>query len=457
MKTKKREADPNQLITRYGTARFYEQKRSKSEWEAPDRPIYKTNWWVRFRVGGESWEESAGPLYPVADGLKDVKIWAETVMKTRLEALRQGKLDEMEAVVKGARSVMLDELGRVYLVNVPPGKSDYTKNWQRLKAIFTEISGKQESAIEVSNAVFTRANLLGWVRMRQEHWRRGWAKKGGTPADGWTRLRRDLAANKLPEGTTWPRVEEMEGNEDLLKVLAKGAFPGVDKTTEMECNTTIKTYLRCAKTVFANSREYLMGLELPELSEFLEFSVDLRSPEGHREIDAEAVEKLQNDALRLQTEEPKVWAWDVIVSWTGARPVTIKALKGEALTVMPDKSGLITLPAAKGGVGVRVPIDADAVAALLAVRTADSLLGAKHKTEADEIWRAYNGWLTKHGVTGTLKSYLKRHGRLQQWRDEHGVETAAAGGGHRTTKMVERKYTQGAKVMPMMAPLQAVG
>jgi hypothetical protein len=200
-----------------------------------------------------------------------------------------------------------------------------------------------------------------------------------------------------------------------------------------------------------------MGLELPELSEFLEFSVDLRSPEGHREIDAEAVEKLQNDALRLQTEEPKVWAWDVIVSWTGARPVTIKALKGEALTVMPDKSGLITLPAAKGGVGVRVPIDADAVAALLAVRTADSLLGAKHKTEADEIWRAYNGWLTKHGVTGTLKSYLKRHGRLQQWRDEHGVETAAAGGGHRTTKMVERKYTQGAKVMPMMAPLQAVG
>lgn len=438
-------------------ARFYAQRRARSEWKDVNKPEFKTNWWVRFRCGGQVWEESAGPCYPVADGLGAVKVWAETRMETKLEAARKGKLDEMWAVVKGPRSVMLDELGRVYLVNVPPGKSDYTKNWQRLKAIFTEVTGKPEGAIEVSDAVFTRANLLGWVRMRQEHWRRGWAKKGGTPADGWTRLRRDLAANKLPEGTTWPRVAELENNEELLKVLAKGVFPGVDKTTEMECNTTIKTYLRCAKAVFANAREYLVGLELPELSEFLEFSVDLCAPEGHREMDAATAAALQKDALRLQTEEPKVWAWEVIVSWTGARPVTIKGLRGDALAVMPDKSGVITLPAAKGGVAVRVPVDAAAVTALLAVRTEESLLGAKHKTEADDIWRAYNGWLTKHGVTGTLKSYLKRHGRLQQYRDELGVEGAAAGGGHRTTKMVERKYTQGAKVMPMMVPVQQAG
>lgn len=452
MKARKQDADSNQLICRYGTARFYEQKRSRSEWESSDKPAYKPNWWVRFRCGGRTWEESAGPCYPVADGLKAVMGWAEKRMSTQLEALRQGKLDEMEDLLKGPRSVMLDELGRVYLVNVPPGKSDYTKNWQRLKAIFTEVTGKPEGAIEVCDAVFTRANLLGWVRMRQEHWRRGWAKKGETPADGWTQLRRDLAANKLPEGTKWPKVED---NAELMKVLAKGAFPGVDKETQMECNTTIKTYIRCAKAVFANAREYLVGLELPELSEFLEFSVDLCAPEGHREMDAATVEALQKDALRLQTEEPKVWAWEVIVSWTGARPVTIKSLSGRALEVLKDKSGVITLPAAKGGVPVRVPIDEAAVQALLAVRSDESLLGAKHKTEADDIWRAYNGWLTKNGVTGTLKSYLVRHKRLQQYRDELGVEGAAAGGGHRTTKMVERKYTRGKKVMPMMAPLKA--
>lgn len=393
----------------------------------------------------------------MADGLRAVKLWAETRMASELAAARAGKLDEYWAMVRPPKSVMLAELGRVYLANVPPGKSDYVKNWQRLRSIACEITGREEDAIEVSEGVFSRANLLGWVRMRQEHWRRGWARKGGTPAEGWSCLRRDLAANRLPEDTAWPRVEEMADHEEILKVLAKGVFPGVDKTTEMECNTTIKTYLRCAKAVFANNREYLVGLELPVLSEFLQFSVDLRAPEGHRGMDAESVERLQRDAERLQTEEPKVWAWEVIVSWTGARPVTIKALKGDALTVMPDDSGIITLPAAKGGVPVRVPVDAAAAAALCAVRTADSLLGARHKTEGDEIWRAYNAWLTKHGVKGTLKSYLKRHGRLQQWRNEHGVEAAAAGGGHRTTRMVERKYTEGAKVMPMMAPLQATG
>ena len=102
-----------------------------------------------------------------------------------------------------------------------------------------------------------------------------------------------------------------------------------------------------------------------------------------------------------------------------------------------------------------IEVLADRLQALLAVRSDESLLGAKHKTEADDIWRAYNGWLTKNGVTGTLKSYLVRHKRLQQYRDELGVEGAAAGGGHRTTKMVERKYTRGKKVMPMMAPLKA--
>ncbi len=42
--------------------------------------------------------------------------------------------------------------------------------------------------------------------------------------------------------------------------------------------------------------------------------------------------------------------------------------------------------------------------------------------------------------------------RLQQYREHGGVELAAAGGGHRTTAMVERKYTEVAKVIPMVHP-----
>jgi hypothetical protein len=453
MKTKRRPADVNQLICRFGTARFYQVKRAQSEWKKSTEPEFKGNWMVRFHCGGRTWEESAGPCYPVADGLKAVKEWAETRMETELEAARAGKLNEMRAVVRPASAVTLDKLGAVYLANVPPGKSDYAKNWQRLKSILTESTGRSEAEIDVTDGVFSRAALLGWVRMRQEHFRRGWTAHNAAPKDAWVMLRRDLAANKLPPDTQWPK---MAGHAEMLKALAKGAFPGVDKETQMECNTTIKTYIRCAKAVFANQREYLMGLELPALTEFLGFSVDLSAPEGHREIDSVSVEKLLADAERLQRDEPKVWAWEVVVSWTGARPITIKSLIGDALAVMPDGSGVITLPARKGGVSVRVPVDSTAVQSLQAVRTQESLLGAKHKTEANEIHRSYNGWLTKHGVTGTLKSYLKRHMRLQQYRTEGGLEVAAAGGGHRTTKMVEQKYTKGAETMPMMVPARAV-
>jgi len=57
-----------------------------------------------------------------------------------------------------------------------------------------------------------------------------------------------------------------------------------------------------------------------------------------------------------------------------------------------------------------------------------------------------------HGVTGTLKTYQLRHRRLQQYRVAGGLELAAAGGGHTTTAMVERHYTEGSKVIPMVDP-----
>lgn len=425
MKTKRRSAAPNQLVTRYGTARFYQARRAKSLWQNPNVPELKPFWLVRFHVGGETWEESAGPLYPVADGLAAVKIWAETRMRTRLDALRAGRLEQMEAVVRPAQTITLAKLRKVYLNNVPPNKPDYKKNAARLLAILTEATGLKEEDIEMTDEMITRELLLGWVRLRQEHARKGWTVDGKAPDDAWEKLRTQLKEGKLP---------------------------GVDKQTVMQCNTTIKTYLRCAKAVFANEREYLVGLPLPPLEALMKFSVDLAAPEGHREIPTEILTKLWADAPRLAREEPKVWAFNRIVSWTGARPITVRQLNGAALTVLEDGTGELALPSAKGGKAVRVAIDAMTVQALKAVRTDESLLGAKHKTEAEQIYRSHNDWLTKHGMDGTQKTYLLRHMRLQQYREVGGVELAAAGGGHTTTAMVERKYTQGAKIIPMVSP-----
>lgn len=348
-------------------------------------------------------------------------------MRTRLEAMRAGKLDELEAVVRAADAVMLSRLRLVYLQNVPPAKPDYRKNIGRLCSILTEATGLDEEMIPVTDALWSRGLLLGWVRMRQEHFRRGWTVRGEAPQDAWQQLRADLKAGKLP---------------------------GIDKDSVMECNTTIQTYLRCAKAVFANQREYLVGLKLPELKEFLAFSVDVDAPKGHREIEGNVLDALAADTARLAREEPKVHAFYLLATWTGARPITITHLAGDALRVLPDGTGEIELPAAKGGRGVCVPVDAATAACLLAVRTPESLIGARTKTEAALIHRAHNEWLTKHGVTGTLKTYQLRHRRLQQYRDAGGLELAAAGGGHTTTAMVERRYTENAKTIPLVNPFE---
>lgn len=427
MKIKRRKAAENQLITDYGVARFYQQPIERCAWKDPAVPEYKRNWIVRFQVGGQTWKQSAGPLYPVKPDLREVKEWAATLLRTRWEAMRAGKLEELEAVVREVEAVMLSELRQVYLQHVPPGKPDYRKNIARLCAILTESTGLTEDAIPVTDSLWSRGLFLGWVRMRQEHFRRGWTVRGAAPQDAWERLRGELKAGRLP---------------------------GIDKTSMMECNTTILTYLRCAKAVFANQGEYLQGLQLPDLKEFLGFRVDVEAPEGHREMQVDVRAALAAAVPVLAREQPKVHAFYVVATWTGARPITIKGLRGDALQVREDGTGVVELPAAKGGRKVCVPIDAGAVQALLEVRTERSLIGAQTVTEAERIYRAHNEWLSEHGVTGTLKSYQLRHQRLQQYRNEGGLELAAAGGGHTTTAMVERRYTENAKLIPLVPPFE---
>lgn len=425
MKTRsKPSAAANQLICRYGRARFYQKPVGRAHWTDENVPMFKPNWLVRFHVGGQTWDESAGPMYPVQDGLSAVKVWAETVMRTKLEALRSGRLDAMEAVVRPAKVVMLSELLKVYLQNTPPDKPDYAKNAARLRMIMEEVSGLEATDIQVSDRWFSSERLRQWVRMRQKHFRNGWTKRGEAPVDAWDQLRMLQTAGRLP---------------------------GIDKSKVMECNTTIKSYLRCAKAIFANSREYLPGVVLPELREFLTFSVDVEAPEGHREIAPEVMKKLSKALARLRVEDPKVWVFNQLEQWTGARPITLRRLGRDALTVAADGSGMLALPTTKGGKPVLWPLPEEVVSVVLEVATEASLIGA----DAEGTYRAHNDWLSGLGVVGTQKSYLFRHARLQQLRDHGGVEMAAAGGGHTTTAMVQRKYTEALKAMPMLDPREA--
>jgi integrase len=324
--------------------------------------------------------------------------------------------------------VMLDKLLEVYLQNTPPNKPDYAKNAAKLRMIMGEVSGLAESALPVSEEWFNAATMRQWVRLRQEHFRLGWTVRGAAPEDAWTRLRVELKAGRLP---------------------------GIDKSEVMECNTTITSYLRCAKAIFANNREYLPGLVLPELREFLSFGVDVSAPEGHRDLPAEVMAKMDKHLKKLRAESPRVWVFNQLAAWTGARPITIKGLGKSALVVSKDGAGVVSLPVTKGGKPVLWPLPADVVDVIVSVATDASLIGATHKTDAEEIHREHNEWLTKLGVEGTQKTYLFRHARLQQLREHGGVELAAAGGGHTTTAMVQKRYTEAQKAMPMLDPRQA--
>jgi hypothetical protein len=95
-------ADPPQkhlFETRFGRCRAYEKKKAKSRWKNPAVPEFETNWFLRFHCGGETWEQMAGPLYPVAHGIKHLKEYVETVMEVRIKAEEQGKLDQFRAVM----------------------------------------------------------------------------------------------------------------------------------------------------------------------------------------------------------------------------------------------------------------------------------------------------------------------------------------------------------------------
>lgn len=412
-----------------GAARFFRKVKKRTAWANPEVREYEPNWMVMFTVCGESWTETAKRC-PVAMGPKPVIAWAKEEIKTQAYLLQQGERDEAKARREKPRTVSLAALLVEYRRNVPPGKPDYAKNAQRLRAICEEITGMDADDIAVTDELLNRRALFDWVRMRQEFARRGWTVRGEAPEDAWQQLREDLKAGRLP---------------------------GIDKTTVAEGNTTILTYLRCAKAVFANHREYLGALVLPELREFLQFSVDIRAPKGHREIPADVAARIWTDAETLKDENVHLWALLQVLAWTGARPAQVVGMTGAALEMQADGTGVVLVPVAKGGRPVRWPVAEDVAQALEMIRTESSLLGAGSPTAAHKMHRALNGWLRERGVEGTHAAYLLRHARGQQLREAFGVERAADGLGHTSTAMVQAVYTQAVNVMPMLDPRPTVG
>lgn len=435
-----------------GHARVYAKLKARSLWPAADVPVYDRNFLVRFSFGGQSWLERAA-AYPVVDGLtKDFRNWVGLkLLQAKVEMQRGGLAQLREAVVPQA-TVNLARTLEVYLANVSPTKRESAlKNAQRLRHIGEEMTGRCADEILMTDSVWSKPALRGWVRMRQEYFRRGWSAENAQSMEAAVRAER------------W---------QELRAALASGALPGVDEDTEMEGNTTILSYLACAKAVFARQREYLEGLTLPPLEALRGFSVKLTVPSGHREIPAEVKGRILEGLPALREESVHEWLLCLLCFETGQRPVSVKraglgdlrvvesAAEAEALRAqtaadwrLPVEKveaigGVVRFRPTKRGTWVNKAISAELTAALQAHGTAESLIGARSATHAKKIHDGLNAWLRAMGLTGTHGVYMLRHHELQNLRDA-GEELAMAGGGHRTKQAMER-YSSERRVVPRL-------
>lgn len=414
------EKNDNLLVLPEGKARFYPKVKAKSRWKDPAVPEFDPNWIVRFNVLGKTWMETSDGI-PVAMGLKPVRAWARERILTEAALIMEGKLDALRRLRAPQKAVMLAELLKVYNGHVQ-GQDERVRDGVRLAAIWTEALGLPAERVPVTDAVWCPETLDNWIRMRQEHFRRGWTATKRPPVDAWDQLRAALAAGELP---------------------------GIDTSTPMPCNTTIRNYLKSGRTVFAHGRRFVRGLELPELRAFLEYRHGLTLPSGHREISQEVVDRIWDDLPALRETNERAWLLFQIMAYTGARPVTIKRMTVANATWEADGWVKLHLPKTKGGDGVNAMLPPEVAEPLKAHATTEGLLGGF----LDRVhYKVLNPWLRARGVDDQHAAYLLRHRRGQAVRDNFGVEAAAEALGHKGTQMVKTIYSEAKGTAPTIEP-----
>jgi integrase len=405
------------IETKFGRVRAYEKMKARSRWKNPGVAEFERNWFLRFHCGGETWDEMAGPAYPVADGIKALKTYVETVMEVRLQAAREGKLDRLREVVAPSRVVWLSEVIALHEQHAP--KSEHSrKSRQRLAAIWREVLGLEPEEVQVCAKVWSKDNLNAWVRMRQEMGRRADEEELT-----WATLRADYKAGKLP---------------------AK------DKVAEMPCNTTIVGYLRSAKSVFAASGEYLPGLVLPDLSALHAFEAGIPITKGLGELPPEVLQKVIEGLPALKAKRLDAWTLFQVVAWTAARPVSLSRMTRANITWLEDGTAKLAIPETKKGRLTVARVPKDVAEALHDLADDEGLFGRSAGAMERLNRRELNRWLREMGVEGSQALYRFRAHQIQATRDALGLQQASDKAGHKKPATTAEYYAQRAPEVPMV-------
>lgn len=424
---------------------------------------YKPAWMVKLRLPGNV-QKVASSAYAICEKclavpedesparvrekcgcLEPAHRFARDWLEREVTTWDEGRLANLNAWRQRKADLLCREVAECYKGNVPlSGRANYLRNLDRWFAIIEETTGR--AADEQAVTVTTWNLFLDWAQMRQEFHRRGWSKRGGVPAevkDPWAVLRADLKARRLPP---------------------------IDKETVCAGNTTIKSYLNAARAVLGPTgrSEYLRGLEMPPLTDFMTGKVKLPSPRGHQEIEAGAYARMYEAAARLKGENLHLWVVNQMLWRFGCRPCEVPAARlgwiehdkeGPMFVLKNRHEEDFRLKARERSIVRRLRIAPDLWAAMREVATEGSLIGAASMTAARNlVEREHNEWMRQFVPEGQHGNYLLRHWVATHVQDRWGTKMASLFLGHATSAtlsgermtITEDRYGDSAKACPAL-------
>ncbi len=466
-----------------GTFSLVRQAKPKSRWASPEIPKFDPNWVIKFYLPGQAPKVKSGPdkvvfpicpkclALPLEDGgvwdddakckcLQWPRRWATEFLKTQTHLLMTGALQELE---KLRNPVQWTTLKKVLEVYEERGPDDANKRANYLRKIIEVPTGKTNEQMTWED--LTKARCFEFAALWQAAGRQGWLERGAMPADGWARLRADMAR---PVGDNEP--------ERLVRA--------VDGRSAMKCNTSIRNYLNAAKSILGQqSRDnYLAGLSIPPLEDFMSSKVKVQLTKGHREFTRVDYLAIMDALPALKKSKPRVGLVNQMLMRFGLRPEEVWASRpgwletlGEGkkqrtrIKIINREDEGFTLKAGEDATERMIWVPDDMLAVMEEVMEKEqtrhlkvrgklrdlqcqgSLIGGLHASEArDLVEREHPQWLREIGVDVERPNYQFRHFALAERLTSGGATKAAALGGHSNSQITESTY---ARTLGTLEPL----
>jgi len=423
-----------------GTFSIVRQAKPVNRWQTPGVPSYDPNWVLKFYLPGRPVQVKSGPkeaVFPICErclalpaecgGVMKMREsckcqvwprkWAVEFLRTQTHLIMMGEMHKLEAMRRPDEWTPLAEVLAVYEQR---GPADARKRVSYLRKILEVATGKPMEKQTWHD--LTKNVCFDFAELWQEAGRRGWLERG--TADGWLALREEFKAGRLP---------------------------ALDTRTVMKCNTSIRNYLNAARSIFGpKSRDtFLRGLALPRLEGFMETTIAVRVPKGHRRMTAEDLQVILEALPKLKETRPSVWLANRMMMRFGLRPEEVWWAKlswleqtktGRTRLVLINRED-VTLKAGADAKERRFWVPDEELTVMREVATETALIGGRNITEArDFVEREHPQWLKSLGLNWERPNYMFRHFNLAEVWTSRGATQAAAMGGHASTKTTEENY-----------------